>query len=138
MPRMRSVIASLMLSDNNDFNGPLMLMPGSHRYFLPCSGRTPDDNWKRSLKNQRLGVPNTRDLGELSHKCGLAAPKGEVGSLLLFDCNTLHASSQNLSLWRRENAFFVYNSVESRLQEPFCGARPRPEFLGARPGKVLR
>lgn len=30
MPRMRALSASLMLTDNNEFNGPLMLIPGSH------------------------------------------------------------------------------------------------------------
>jgi ectoine hydroxylase len=132
MPRMRAVSASLMLTDNNEFNGPLMLIPGSHQYFLPCVGETPEQNWKNSLKVQRLGVPEQADLVHLATQGGIQAPKGPPGSLLLFECNTLHASNKNLSPWPRANLFFVYNSVDNTLLEPYCGHPPRPEFLGAR------
>lgn len=132
MPRMRALSASLMLTDNNEFNGPLMLIPGSHQYFVPCVGETPKDNWKDSLKSQRLGVPELGDIKHLAEKGGVEAPKGPPGSLLLFECNTLHASNANLSPWPRANLFFVYNSVDNKPHEPYCGNKPRPEFLGAR------
>ncbi len=129
MPRMRALSASLMLTDNNEFNGPLMLIPGSHQYFVPCGGETPDGNWKESLKTQRLGVPDKKTLQQLATKGGIEAPKGRPGSLLLFECNTLHASNKNMSPWPRSNLFFVYNSVDNTPAEPFCGNSPRPDFL---------
>lgn len=132
MPRMRAISASLMLTDNNEFNGPLMLIPGSHQYFVPCQGETPKDNWKDSLKSQRLGVPDQESLRKLAGQGGIVAPKGPPGSLLLFECNTLHASNRNLSPWPRSNLFFVYNSVDNLLGAPYAGVAPRPEFLGAR------
>ncbi|MCH8503241.1 MAG: ectoine hydroxylase [Ectothiorhodospiraceae bacterium] len=132
MPRMRAVSASLMLTDNNEFNGPLMLIPGSHRHFVPCQGATPTNNWKESLKDQRIGVPDEQALEALTQRRGIRAPKGGAGSLLLFECNTLHASPQNLSPWPRANAFFVYNSVENGMQQPYGGTAPRPEFLATR------
>ncbi len=132
MPRMRALSASLMLTDNNEFNGPLMLMPGSHHYFVPCIEQTPEDNWKRSLKTQRIGVPEQTVLQDLANRGGIQAPKGPPGSLLLFERNTLHASNKNLSPWPRSNLFFVYNSVDNALEAPYCGNEPRPEFLAAR------
>ena len=132
MPSMRAVSASLLLSDNNEFNGPLMLIPGSHRYHVPCQGVTPDENWKRSLKSQQVGVPDTASLKRLINKSDIVAPKGGAGSLLLFECNTLHASQRNLSPWPRANAFFVFNSVENALEKPYAGTRPRPDYLAAR------
>lgn len=132
MPDMRAVSASLMLTDNSEFNGPLMLIPGSHDYFVPCVGRTPEDNWKQSLKDQTIGVPDREHLAQLAERGGIQAPTGPAGSLLLFDCNTLHASNSNMSPWPRANLFFVYNSVENQLAAPFGGTAPRPEFLGAR------
>lgn len=132
MPRMRAVSASIMLTDNNEFNGPLMLIPGSHHYFVPCVGETPEMHWKDSLKNQRLGVPDKDSLWTLADKGGIQAPKGPAGSLLLFECNTLHASNKNLSPWPRANLFFVYNSVKNTMEKPYCGNRPRPEFLATR------
>ena len=132
MPRMRALSASLMLTDNNEFNGPLMLLPGSHKYFVPCMGKTPPENWKNSLKAQSIGVPDRETLAKLADEHGICAPKGPAGSLLLFDCNILHASNENMSPWPRSNLFFVYNSVENRLTRPFAAPAPRPEYLGAR------
>lgn len=132
MPRMRAVSASLMLTDNNEFNGPLMLIPGSHHYFVPCVGETPDRNWEASLKAQTIGVPDRKSLARLAKQGGIQAPKGPPGSLLLFECNTLHASNRNLSPWPRSNLFFVYNSVDNWLVDPHAGTEPRPEYLAAR------
>ncbi|ODM33425.1 ectoine hydroxylase [Marinobacter adhaerens] len=132
MPRMRAVSFSIALTDNTPFNGPLMLIPGSHKTFVPCVGRTPEDNYQSSLKKQELGVPNNRDLAAMADEYGIKAPTGPAGSLIIFECNTLHASNANMSPWPRSNLFFVYNSVENQLQAPFCGNKPRPDFLGNR------
>ena len=132
MPRMRSVSFSIALTDNTPFNGPLMLVPGSHKTFIPCVGRTPEDNYQSSLKKQELGVPSDKDLDRMIERGGIKAPTGPAGSLIVFECNTLHASNANMSPWPRSNLFFVYNSVENQLEQPFCGNRPRPDFLGNR------
>ena len=132
MPRMRAVSFSIALTDNTPFNGPLMLIPGSHKTFVPCVGRTPEDNYQSSLKKQELGVPNNRDLAAMADDYGIKAPTGPAGSLIIFECNTLHASNANMSPWPRSNLFFVYNSVENQLQASFCGNKPRPDFLGNR------
>ncbi|MEZ5567409.1 MAG: ectoine hydroxylase [Halioglobus sp.] len=132
MPRMRAVSVSLMLTDNNEFNGPLMLIPGSHHWFLPCVGETPQQHWKESLKVQKAGVPDRQTLASLAERGGIEAPKGPAGSLLFFECNTLHASNTNLSPWPRSNLFFVYNSVENTLVEPYAAPHRRPEHLGGR------
>lgn len=132
MPRMRAVSFSIALTDNTPFNGPLMLIPGSHKTFVPCVGRTPEDNYQSSLKKQELGVPNNRDLAAMADEYGIKAPTGPAGSLIIFECNTLHASNANMSPWPRSNLFFVYNSVENQLEAPFCGNKPRPDFLGNR------
>ncbi|MBW7471745.1 ectoine hydroxylase [Marinobacter sp. M216] len=132
MPRMRAVSFSIALTDNTPFNGPLMLVPGSHQTFVPCVGRTPEDNYQSSLKKQELGVPSDQDLARIVDQHGIKAPTGPAGSLIVFECNTLHASNANMSPWPRSNLFFVYNSVENQLVQPFCGNKPRPGFLGNR------
>lgn len=132
MSRMRSLSCSIVLTDNVRSNGPLMLVPGSHLYFVPCIGRTPEDNYKESLKTQDLGVPDEGSLRTLMKEGSISVPTGPAGSLIIFECNTLHGSSQNMSCWPRSNLFFVYNSVENTLLKPFCGNRPRPEFLANR------
>ena len=57
MPLPRAVSMSIALTDNFPFNGGLMVMPGSHRTFVPCVGETPADHYKASLKEQEIGVP---------------------------------------------------------------------------------
>src|SRR5690606_29894549 len=58
MPSMRALSCSVLLTDNNECNGPLMLVPGSHRQFISCVGETPRDHYKQSLKKQEYGVPD--------------------------------------------------------------------------------
>lgn len=132
MPRMRCFSLSILLSENNQYNGPLMLIPGSHRWFVPTRGKTPQENWKESLKMQTLGVPTPDKLKQMTDQGSLVAPMGPAGSVILFECNTLHASANNLSPWPRRNLFFVYNSIENQMAAPFCGNRPRPEFVATR------
>ncbi len=115
MPRMRSLSCSIVMTDNNEFNGPLMLIPGSQKYFIPCVGRTPEDNYKESLKSQDLGVPDAASLTRLMDENAIEAPKGPPGSLIIFECNTLHGSNVNMSYWPRRNLFFVYNSLHNTL-----------------------
>ena len=132
MPRMRCLSCSIVMTDNNEFNGPLMLIPGSQKYFIPCVGLTPQDNYKESLKSQYLGVPDAASLTRLMNENSIEAPKGPPGSLIIFECNTLHGSNVNMSCWPRSNLFFVYNSVHNTLEDPYCGNKPRPNFLANR------
>jgi ectoine hydroxylase len=132
MPRMRAVSASVNLLENNPNNGPLMLIPGSHRHYVSCAGVTPERNYEQSLKRQEYGVPDPSILETLVHRGGLEAPVGPPGSIVLFDCNVMHGSNGNITPWPRSNAFVVFNSVENGLVAPFSGQPPRPEHLGSR------
>ena len=135
MPNMRAVSASVLLTDNSALNGPLMLIPGSHRQFIACHGETPDANHESSLKKQEVGVPSRDILEKLAAEAGLDAATGPAGTVIFFECNTLHASNGNVTPFPRSNAFFVYNAVSNQPQAPFAAAKPRPAFLANR-GKV--
>ena len=132
MPRMRAVSVSINLTENNEFNGPLMVVAGSHRTFIRCVGRTPENHYEKSLKKQEYGVPSSEAIRMLVEAGGIESPKGGPGSGLFFDCNTIHGSAGNLSPYPRTNLFLVYNSVDNPLEEPYGGQPPRPEFLAER------
>ena len=132
MPRMRALSMSVLLAENTPHNGPLMLIPGSHRTFLTCVGETPEDHYRQSLKRQEYGVPDQDSLAELAHKLGIVAPTGKPGSVVIFDCNIMHGSNGNITPFPRANAFLVYNAVSNALGAPFGVERPRPEFIAAR------
>ncbi|MFP4003233.1 MAG: ectoine hydroxylase [Alphaproteobacteria bacterium] len=129
MAHMRAVSASVFLSTNTELNGPTMFIPGSHKRFVPCPGETPDENYRTSLRRQQVGVPRPERIGELADEGGIVAPSGPAGTVVLFDCNLLHASAPNMTPWPRSNAFFVFNSVANTLQAPYDRDKPRPEFL---------
>lgn len=132
MPRMRAISMSVQLVDNFEFNGPLMLMPGSHKTYVTCVGETPEDHYKQSLRKQEYGVPDRESLAKLAEQHGIVAPTGPAGSVVIFDCNTMHGSNGNITPYPRANAFMVYNAESNALQAPFAAQTPRPEFIGAR------
>ena len=124
---------------NDALNGPLMLMPGSHRTFVGCKGATPDDNFRSSLKKQEIGVPSHEALTEVAAEHEIEAATGRAGTLMLIDCNVMHGSNGNITPNPRSNAFFVFNAVSNRLAAPFAASEPRPDFLARRePARPIR
>lgn len=132
MPRMRAISASILLTDNSTMNGPLMLIPGSHKTFVSCAGKTPEGNHKTSLKKQEIGVPSPESLSRMAERFGIDCLPGKAGTVILFDCNTLHGSNGNITPFPRSNAFFVYNAWSNRVGAPFAARGPRPAFLSSR------
>lgn len=132
MPRMRALSMSILLALNTQLNGPVMLMPGSHKKFVTCVGETPEDHFLTSLKKQEIGVPDDAHLHALAREHGIVAPTGEPGSILIFDCNIMHGSNSNITPLPRSNAFIVYNSMQNQLVQPFGNQPPRPNHLATR------
>jgi ectoine hydroxylase len=132
MPRMRALSVSLALTENLPFNGALMLIPGSHKMYVTCVGATPENHYQHSLKKQEYGVPDPDSLTALAAEHGVEMPTGSAGTALFFDCNTMHGSNSNISPFPRSNVFFVYNSLENTVQEPYCGLKPRPTHIATR------
>lgn len=132
MPRMRAVTAWLMLTENNEYNGPLYVVPGSHKSYVSCSGTTAQDNHKQSLRKQIAGVPEPKSIDDLVRENGVKGVYGKPGTLVIHECNLLHGSPDNLSPWPREILMFVYNSTQNKVVKPFSGMKPRPEYLSCR------
>ncbi|WP_274556870.1 ectoine hydroxylase [Streptomyces spiramyceticus] len=132
LANMRTVSVSIALTENFDTNGGLMIMPGSHKEFLGCAGRTPKDNYKRSLQMQDAGTPSDAALTRMADRHGIRLFTGKAGSATWFDCNAMHGSGDNITPYARSNVFIVFNSVENAAVDPFAAPVPRPSFIGAR------
>jgi len=132
MPEMRAISFSILLTDNTVFNGPLMVISGSHQYFISCIGETPEENFRQSLQRQQFGVPDHDSLKMLCTLGGIRSMTGPPGTVVMFDCNIMHGSYGNISPYPRHNIFFVYNSVHNALHDPRYGLQPRPEHIAAR------
>ncbi len=128
IPTMRILTGWVFLTDNNEFNGSLYVIPGSHKKFVSCLGETPKDNYKSSLRNQTYGVPSKAMLTELVNEHGIQGVYGKKGTVVFHEGNLLHGSPDNISPIDRTNIFFVYNSVENTPQN-LASSKPRPEFL---------
>ena len=132
MPRMRALSCVLLLTENNEHNGPLLFMPGSHTHYISCIGETPDDHYKQSLRKREHAVADPAALSFLADRGGIQSIKGPAGSVVFFDSNTMHGSNSNISPYPRANLSFVYNSVENAPDSPRGGLKPRPEFIATR------
>jgi ectoine hydroxylase len=72
-------------------------------------------------------------VAQLCGKYGLTSPKGPAGSLLLFDSNVVHGSSNNISPFDRVMIISTYNSVHNTP-----GPARRPDFLVSRDFEPVR
>jgi ectoine hydroxylase len=132
MPAMRALSVSLNLTDNFPYNGSLMIIPGSHLIFIGCRGETPGEHYRQSLRAQEYGVPSHAAIAALVEAHGVRQLVGSSGSAVFFDSNCIHGSNSNITPLARRNLFFVYNSVDNALRDPFAGTAPRPEFIASR------
>ena len=132
MPRMRALSMSITLTENFEHNGPLMLIPGSHKQYAVCEGETPDNHYLASLQKQEYGVPSDGSLKTLVKEGGIVSAKSKPGSVIVFDCNMMHGSNGNITPFPRSNIFFVYNAISNKVVNPFCNQAPRPEHICTR------
>ena len=134
MPTARVMTAAIYLDDVDEFNGPMVMIPGSHREgVLPCQappeigGDGP--HWMSHLSARLQYTIDRRVLTGLARNHGLRAAKAPAGALLLFDANLAHASAPNISPFARSLVLFTYNHVDNA---PASAGLTRPEFLVSR------
>lgn len=138
MPRMRALTAWIMLSDSTEHNGPLYVIPGSHKEFISCAGITGENNFRTSLRKQTLGVPTEPTMRKVLSRRRIESVTGPAGTVVFHECNLLHGSPDNISADARTVLMGVFNSVENRIIKPFGATRPRPEYLCKRDAQPLR
>ncbi|MBL9106665.1 MAG: phytanoyl-CoA dioxygenase family protein [Myxococcales bacterium] len=121
MPEARAMNLLVFLEDVNEFNGPLMLIPGSHVHGNLSA------KWDAQTTSYPLWALDRPTIARLVDQGGIVAPKGPAGSVLLIHSNVVHASTCNLSPWRRTS---VILSV-SRTDNPIAVYK-RPEWIAHR------
>jgi hypothetical protein len=132
MPTPRVLTAAVYLDDVDEFNGPVVLIPGSHRDgALRCPEPPPPDGadpgWHSHVSARLKYAIDRGVVGELAGKYGLYAAKARAGAVLLFDGNIAHASSTNISPFPRSLILYTYNHVANAPVRP-----TRPGFLVSR------
>ena len=143
MPTARAINIVIFLEEVNEFNGPLCLIPGSHKQGVISSlNQSKQDSaepkapeWTSSFKSDLKYTTHEEVVSKLVDKFGIEAPKGNHGSVLFFHPNCVHASANNISPFPRKIAIVTYNSVKNI---PIASETKRPDFLVGRDYRAIK
>ena len=119
MPTPRAMNVAIFLDEVNEFNGPLMFIPGSHKLGALPAGHdlttTSYPLW--TIDNDTIAtlVRNAAATAGGRHG-GIVAPKGPAGSMIMFHSCLVHASSSNLSPWSRVSAYLSLCAVSNHIR----------------------
>ena len=126
MPTERAMNVAIFLDDVNEYNGPLMFIPGSHKKGVVDAKHdltttsyplwTVDNDLIRQLV-QRAG----------GKEGGIVSPKGPAGSRILFHSCLVHASGSNLSPFNRVSVYLSLCAVSNHIRR-----HKRPEYIAHR------
>src|SRR5678810_1181925 len=95
MPEARAMNVAVFLEDVNEFNGPLMFIPRSHKKGRQQAGHD------LSTTSYPLWTIDNETITRLVAEGGIISPKGPAGSIMIFHCNLVHASGSNMTPWNR-------------------------------------
>jgi ectoine hydroxylase len=127
MPEARAMNVAIFLDEVNEFNGPLMLIPGSHKRGVL------DAKHDTSTTSYPLWTIDHESIAKLVERGGIVAPKGVPGSMILFHSCLVHASTSNLSPWNRVSVYLSLCAVSNHIRR-----FKRPEYIAHRDFTALR
>jgi ectoine hydroxylase len=127
MPEARAMNVAIFLDEVTEFNGPLMLIPGSHKQGVL------DAQHDTSTTSYPLWTIDHEAIKKLVIHGGIVAPKGAAGSMILFHGCLVHASSSNLSPWNRVSVYLSLCAVSNHIRR--C---KRPGYIAHRDFSPIR
>ena len=110
MPEARAMNIAIFLNEVNEFNGPLMFIPGSHKLGVV------DAAHDTTTTSYPLWTIDHDTIRKLVARGGLVAPKGPAGSMIVFHGCLVHASTANLSPWDRWNVYLSLCAVSNHIR----------------------
>jgi len=126
MPAERAMNVAIFLDDVNEYNGPLMFIPGSHRKGVI------DARHDLTTTSYPLWTVDNALIAQLVQRAGgkdggIVSPKGPAGSMILFHSCLVHASTSNLSPWNRVSVYLSLCAVSNHIRR-----FKRPEYIAHR------
>jgi ectoine hydroxylase len=110
MPAPLAMNVAVFLAEANEFNGPLMFIPGSHRRGKLAAGHD------TTTTSYPLWTIDNATITQLVEQGGIVAPKGPAGSVLMFHGNLVHASGSNLTPWSRWIVYLSLNRCDNAIR----------------------
>ena len=121
MPEARSMNVAIFLDEVNEFNGPLMFIPGSHKVGVAAAGHDV------TTTSYPLWTLDNAQVAELVARGGIVAPKGPPGSMLIFHGCLVHGSASNMSPWNRVIVYLSLCALSNHITK-----FNRPDYIAHR------
>jgi ectoine hydroxylase len=110
MPTERAMNIAIFLDEVNEFNGPLMFIPGSHKVGVL------DAAHDLTTTSYPLWTIDNDAIRKLVGRGGMVAPKGPAGTMIMFHSCLVHASGSNLSPWNRVSVYLSLCAVSNHIR----------------------
>jgi ectoine hydroxylase len=121
MPEPRAMNISVFLDEVLPINGPLMLIPKSHRHGVLAAGHD------EATTSYPLWTLDNDTVARLAAAGGIVAPTGKPGALLMFHGNLVHGSAGNITPFPRKIVYLTLCAVSNHIRRP-----TRPDWIAHR------
>ena len=112
MPEPKAMNIAVFLDEVFTFNGPLMLIPKSHKHGVLAAGHD------KATTSYPLWTLDHATVEKLVDEGGLVAPTGKPGGVLLFHGNLVHGSAGNITPFSRKIVYLTLNAVSNYIRKP--------------------
>jgi ectoine hydroxylase len=112
MPEARAMNIAVFIDEVMPINGPLMLIPGSHRHGNLAAGHD------LSTTSYPLWTLDKPTVARLVEEGGIATPVGKPGGVLMFHGNLVHGSAGNITPYPRTIVYLTLNTVSNYIRTP--------------------
>jgi L-proline 4-hydroxylase len=121
MPEPRAMNIAVFMDEVMPINGPLMLVPKSHKHGVLSAGHDLETT------SYPLWTLDNETVTRLVDEGGIVAPTGKPGSVLMFHGNLVHASAPNITPYPRRIVYLTLCAVSNYIRTP-----TRPEWIAHR------
>ncbi len=133
LPEPRLVNVAVLLDDSTEFNGPLIVVPGSHTQGQLREHRSDRHRSEQHLDPDDISLRPDQLAGLVAER-GLHSVKARAGSVVFFHPEIVHGSAPNMSPYPRRLLIVTYNDARNLPMAPNL----RPDYLVGRDTTPLR
>ena len=121
MPEPRAMNIAVFMDEVMAINGPLMLIPKSHKHGTLAAEHDVDTT------SYPLWTLDRETVTRLVQEGGIVAPTGAPGSVLMFHGNLVHGSAPNITPYPRRIVYLTLCAISNHIRTP-----TRPEWIAHR------
>jgi ectoine hydroxylase len=121
MPAARAMNIAVFLDEVMPINGPLMLIPRSHKQGVLAAGHD------KLTTSYPLWTLDKETVTRLAAEGGIVAPTGKPGAVLMFHGNLVHASPPNITPYPRKIVYLTLCAVSNHITK-----FTRPDWIAHR------